>query len=1125
MDTLSLSASSIRPLYVHNDGTAAFDYGNNLKLGDSVYAGRPTEGRSYIVPLRTEPREIQKPLHHLDQTSGFQSMLLDNTAVGDFGSDLRTLRQAIIQDYEYIKSQVTYKVYLTELVNTIFSTNHQLMNILLLDYFDRKFSSEINSILLSDKMVYFKLRPERKLIEYLNNELDLLNQLEDETAILEKQLESVLHAIDYSIAHQQQELEIQNTSSITAVPATQLDVSSRYARSVASLKAVCVQMVSHGLQSARWQENTKERFEQAVELAKTAEEEEYNTRTKHKNSLRVYKDTVARIKSMIKNLYLVRSSKDMTMFKLADRLLRENCEHFRNYFNSYIDHLRERESSMASLDHKALVRKYYQEVANKLEAKDLLDYNPEWPPFKEQIQRSDFFQKRGSIKKLVSSFERLFRCFDAAIKKREEGIDQYYFNTLQAVLDKISRMELFITTRLEDLVIGGEGKIKQEAHHLTFVYIEHFEYILARLRTIYQELLCEGPLRKYLDSQFSKSHENQLKSRQLRDMFEQIKSRFDQGIASYQIQEYWSELSLSLFKFSQGFFNETTENNLIYALIMLFTEINKEIALIEDEIVTFIQRQMMRGFSDQELPPGRAASSRKFTKKDVLGFLSEDNKQLFSDRIFEQDTFRENDKFELKLDDAFNHARTRIYALFAANKFQELFKIEPEAPFSKVKFLMTGEEFFINIPYYFQIVIEENPVPKRPKFVYVKFPPVNKKKAEAAGGHIQEDEALKVELDREFKYLNQKPEELKWEQIHTKFFEKITLEQFINYFVRSRNLLYKGTFYDYMDQILLTLPEGAAVLEEKKAQVSCVEDNMKKGFGYAKYVMKSKRLPPFPIPFSDPEIVTDSEISQYLLSPAHLINIVRNSTTGVPFSDTFKLMMATDITEQSNGVEVKWSFAMHWMKSTMIKGILESQVPGQAVKELQKWCEVAEVILKTNPPDSEIPRPDADKPEIAQADPRDNPVFSKKVAALNAQNPDNAPDPSQPVDNPAYSRLAAWKENFRFDQAREQAVGWGVDAALDRSRRETDADWELLPARAKRSKVGVSRIQDLSISRASWAQNRNRDAISTDDDSFDGHDEKEVNQVNILDKSEETRGYMVLGFMLFAVFTKIFFLG
>lgn len=1123
MDTLSLSASSIRPLYVHNDGTAAFDYDNRLKYGQTVYAGRPTDGRSYIVPLQTEPRVTEKPQQHLNQTSGFQSMLLDNTVVGDFGSDLQALRQTIIQDYEYIKGQVTYKVYLTELVNTIFSTNHQLMNILLLDYFDRKFSSEIHSILLSDKMVYFKLRPERKLIEYLDNELDLLNQLEDEVLVLDKQLQSVLQAMDYAIAHQNQEVELQNVSVITSVPPNQLDVSSRYRRSVASLRAVCVQMVSHGLQSARWQENTKERFEQVVELAKTAEEEEYNTRTKHKQSLRVYKDTVARIKSMIKNLYLSRYTKDMTMFKLADRLLRENCEHFRNYFNNYIEHLRERENSLLSLDHKALVKKYYQEVTNTLEAKDLLEYNPEWPPFKEQIQNTEFFKKRGSIKKLVSSFERLLRCFDVVIKKREEGIDQYYFNTLQAVLDKISRMELFITTRLEDLVIGSEGKIKQEAHHLTFVYIEHFEYILARLRTVYQELLCEGPLRKYLDSQFSKSHENQLKSRQLRDMFEQVKIRFDQGNASYQIQEYWSELSLSLFRFSQGFFNETTENNLIYALITLFTEINKEIGLIEDEIITFIQRQMMRGFSDQELPPGRVASSRKFSKKDVLSFLSEDNKQLFSDRIFEQDTMRENDKYELKLDDAFNDTRTRIYALFAANKFQELFKIEPEAPFSKVRFLASGEEFFINIPYYFQVVIEENPVPKRPKFVYSKFPPVDKKKAEAAGGHVHEDEPLKVELDREFKYLNQKPEELKWEQIHTKFFEKLTLEQFINYFVRSRNLLYKGKFYDYMDQILLTLPEGSAVLEEKKAQVSCIEDNMKKGFGYAKYIMKSKRLPPFPIPFSDPEIVTDSEISQYLLSPAHLINIVKNSTTGVPFSDTFKLMMATDITEQSNGVEVKWSFAMHWMKSTMIKGILESQVPVQASKELQKWCEVADVVLKTNPPDSEIPRPEAEKPEVAQADPRDNPVFNKKVAALNAASTQNGRDNTQIEGD--HSRLEDWKAQFQFDRAREQAIGWGVDVALDNARKEGDTDWELIPARAKRGRTGVSHAHDMSSSRASWAARRTRSAISTDDDSFDGPEEKDGNQVNILDKSEETRGFIVLGFMVFAVFTKVFFLG
>lgn len=1119
MDTLSLSESSIRPIYYTADGVLAFDYNDQLKSGQPIAEQRMTDGRSYVVPLKTEPRKAPSAAQHLNQPSGFQSMILDATAVEDAGSDLHALRQTILEDFSYIKNQFTYKVYLTELLNTIFSTNHQLLNILLLDYFDRKFSSEISSVLLSDKAVYFKLRPERKLIEYLNNELELLNQLEEEVKLLETQLTDVLKVVDYAISHQVQDVSLLNVSAITAVPKTELNVSNRYQQSVSYLRSICVRMVSHGLQSAKWQEVTKEKFEEVVEQAKSAEFDEYTTRTKYKLHLRKYKDTVLRIKSFLKNLYLSRNSKDMTMIKLADRLLRENCEHFRNYFTGYIEHLREKEFSLASLDHKSQVRRNYAEGVNLTGSKDLLEYDPEWPPFKTEIQNPEFFRQKGSIRKLATSFEKLLRSVETVIKKREEGIDQYYFSTLEAVLDKISRMELFITSRLEDLVIGGENQIKQEAHHMTFVYIEHFEFVLARLRTIYQEIICDGPLRKYIDSQFAKSQENKLKSHQLRSMFQVLKEKFDQGQSSYKVPEFWSELSLGIFRFCQGFFNETTENNLIYALIALFTEIIKELTAIEEEICSFTQRQMMRGFSDKELPPGRTASSRKFSRKEVLGFLSDENRQLFSDPVFERDTVRENERFEAILDQRITDSKARIYALFAANKFKELFRIEPEPPFSKVRFLSSGEEFFINIPYYFEVKIEEHVKPKRPKFVYQRFPPVDKRKAEAAGGHVQEDEPLKVELDREFKYLNQKPEELKWEQIHTKFFEKLTLEQFINYFVRSRNLLYKGRFYDYMDQITLTLTEGSGILEDKKAQVSCVEDIMKKGFGYAKYTMRSFRVPPFPIPFSESEITTQSEISQYLLSPMHLINIVRNSTTGIPFSDTFKLMIATDIIQQSNGVEVKWSFAMHWIKSTMIKGILESQVPGQAKKELEKWCEVAEVIMKTNPSDSEIPRPEDDKPDVAQANPLDNPVFNKKVPELN----NIAAAPHTEVSETEQSRVEEWKAQFQFEDAREQAIGHGIDAAMEGAKREGETDWELIPKRVKKTRKHHSGRHNLSHSRSSWAHNKNSSGVWDEDDSFETEGQDKGEHMSILDKSEETRGYIVLGFMAFAVLTKVFF--
>ena len=47
--------------------------------------------------------------------------------------------------------------------------------------------------------------------------------------------------------------------------------------------------------------------------------------------------------------------------------------------------------------------------------------------------------------------------------------------------------------------------------------------------------------------------------------------------------------------------------------------------------------------------------------------------------------------------------------------------------------------------------INDKLVNKPPPFQYLKFPPIDPKKT--PGVHLIEDEPLKVELDREFKYL------------------------------------------------------------------------------------------------------------------------------------------------------------------------------------------------------------------------------------------------------------------------------------------------------------------------------------------------------------------------------------
>ena len=165
--------------------------------------------------------------------------------------------------------------------------------------------------------------------------------------------------------------------------------------------------------------------------------------------------------------------------------------------------------------------------------------------------------------------------------------------------------------------------------------------------------------------------------------------------------------------------------------------------------------------------------------------------------------------------------------------------------------------------------------------------------------------------------------------------------------------------------------------------MSTVEDSMKKGFGYSKYSLTSKMDLPFPIPFTSGAITSDSIISLYLLSTRHLISVTKSVSTGIPGSDSFELYIATDVMEQTNGTEVKWSYGLVWVKTSMLKPIVEMKLPGEIEKVIKDYAAIADEVTLNNKPEVEVKRPDVIEREIEYPNIRNNPVFLKKVEQLN----------------------------------------------------------------------------------------------------------------------------------------------
>lgn len=136
---------------------------------------------------------------------------------------------------------------------------------------------------------------------------------------------------------------------------------------------------------------------------------------------------------------------------------------------------------------------------------------------------------------------------------------------------------------------------------------------------------------------------------------------------------------------------------------------------------------------------------RRITDVDIINFLRDHDNSKFDSQALQDYINDDNKDYEDFLHTKYIDARQRIYEVYLANRFVELYRIEPVNNFTRVTFYPSKEEYYLNIPAYFKTNVNEKILPKPAPFVYVKFPPVDPKKI--PGVHIIEDEALMVELD------------------------------------------------------------------------------------------------------------------------------------------------------------------------------------------------------------------------------------------------------------------------------------------------------------------------------------------------------------------------------------------
>lgn len=183
--------------------------------------------------------------------------------------------------------------------------------------------------------------------------------------------------------------------------------------------------------------------------------------------------------------------------------------------------------------------------------------------------------------------------------KKEEGIDKYYFETLDNLLTKLKNMVQYLTSRIDALKAIHNAREKNDSHRMTVVYIDHYEIILKNIKAIFNTSFAEGPLKKYLVHMYEHSNQNDIRNKMIREPLEEIINKLRGNKQAYGFQEFWAELSMSIYRFSQKFYSETMENNFINAFVDALSMANEYIDAIYQEIINFNLREMTLGFPDE----------------------------------------------------------------------------------------------------------------------------------------------------------------------------------------------------------------------------------------------------------------------------------------------------------------------------------------------------------------------------------------------------------------------------------------------------------------------------------------------------------------------------------------------
>ena len=399
-----------------------------------------------------------------------------------------------MEEFDYLKIEAGNKLCVAELINVILSCNHQAMNILLVEYFEKDHAPY--EVLKMDKMPFFTLITDPKLVKYINNQFELLDEAFLEVEKLELLKKEILEFKPEDPAY----------------------------------KSKCQELRDHctnqrfTLQDFRYQEQFKTAFEKLVKDLKELEAANYDEKKKNREKVRGFKDGIARFKTRLANLYCKRLELDHKMYSFANLSLALQCETLKSYFAEYLEKIKFQ--NFFDIDLRTKVCQFYQDTKD---VEEYYPYSPHWPPFKDFIA-TDKFKRQ----KMQASFIRLLKAIELALNSTLQIDIQNYFKLIETVLTKIEKMVGFMMARLKTVTFADKHI---DVHRYTAACIHHFYALLKKLANIYQEI-CSGHLKRYFTNFDITSKKQAVEAK--KEIISELKARLDSQPEAYFTLEFWN---------------------------------------------------------------------------------------------------------------------------------------------------------------------------------------------------------------------------------------------------------------------------------------------------------------------------------------------------------------------------------------------------------------------------------------------------------------------------------------------------------------------------------------------------------------------------------------------------------